>query len=324
MKKYILLILLLFLISVKAQNISKLEYFIDSDPGFGLAQNVSGIPTLANVNNYLFAIPATVSSGIHAIGIRSQDQNSNWSHTNFQFVNVFTPEVPSNITTLEYFIDTDPGLGNAISVTGFTSQINVSNYGFTIPNTLVSGVHNVGYRTKDANDKWSHTNFSPFYVNEDHTLVDIVAVEYFWDTDKGFNNNDVHTVSPQSNSLVDYQFNIIVPNLSEGTHRLFSRTRDANGKWSHTTKADVLLGLADLLKIGFQIYPNPVVNELHIDTNDNSKCRVVLYDLTGKLITDKVINGSGMVDMSSLSNGVYMAYLWKEQNTIQCIKIVKQ
>lgn len=324
MKKLTLLLILL-VAGVNAQNITKLEYFIDVDPGLGIASNVSGIPTSANINDYLFSIPTTVANGIHNLGFRSQDQNANWSHTNFKSVYVFTPDVISNITNMEYFIDTDPGQGNAFAITGFTSQPNV-NYGFTIPNTLPSGVHIVGYRTKDSNQKWSHTNFAPFYVNEDNTLVDIVAVEYFWDNDKGFNNNDVHTVSPLGNSLVDYQFNIVVPNLSAGTHRLFSRTKDAVGKWSHTTTATevIELGLADLLKIGVKIYPNPVVNELHIDTNDNTKCRVVLYDLTGKLITDKVINGSGIVDMSGLSNGVYMAYLWKEQNTIQSIKIVKQ
>lgn len=339
MRKYILFALLLWFVGAQAQNIIRLEYFIDADPGLGNATTISGAPSSANISDFNFAIPANVATGIHTIGFRGQDENLNWSLTNFQPVFVFTPEPAANISAIEFFIDTDPGLGNATAVNGFSNQTDVVNYAFEIPHNQTQGVHTVGYRTRDAAGKWSLTNFAPFYVNGgDLEFSDIVAAEYFWDTDAGFGHNQTYTFPTPTNMVADHQFSVNVPNFTSlpSDHTLLVRTMDSNGIWSHTHATSngsnsstvisiSLLGIEELSKVGMKMYPNPVVDQLHIESEETSNIRSVVYDSNGKLIADQVIaNGSGIIEMGHLSQGIYMVYLWKQDNAIHCVKIVKQ
>jgi hypothetical protein len=233
-----------------------------------------------------------------------------------------------NITQMEYFFDNDPGFGNATPILGFNNQPDVINFSFTIPNTFTNGIHTVGYRTKDALNRWSHTNFSTFYVLENNVLYDIVELEYFWDEDAGFGNNTVVAVSNPTNNLFNYPFDVNVPaNLSIGDHKLFIRSKDSNGTFSHTNYVNVevepTVGLSEIEKLGIQLYPNPVNDFLTIKLMDNEPFRLLIYDLNGKLVTDKVINFSTQIDLSYLSTGIYNTLIWKEVNKIQNFKLIK-
>lgn len=68
--------------SVKAQDIVSIEYFIDADPGFGLATPVSVTPS-QDISNFTFSANlAGISSGAHNLFVRAKDTNENWSLTN--------------------------------------------------------------------------------------------------------------------------------------------------------------------------------------------------------------------------------------------------
>jgi len=70
--------------------------------------------------------------------------------------------VAGQINRIEYFIDTDPGIGNAsnLSVTEGT-EIDED---LTIPlSTVPYGFHNLGLRVHDSVGKWSQTTVYPFY-----------------------------------------------------------------------------------------------------------------------------------------------------------------
>lgn len=86
-----------------------------------------------------------------------------------------------NIVKMEYWIGTDPGFGAAINIPLSNQQSDISFIQSITPN-LNQGINYLGYRSKDANNVWSHTNFLTLYV-VDSTHSVITEVEYFWDVD---------------------------------------------------------------------------------------------------------------------------------------------
>lgn len=64
--------------------------------------------------------------------------------------------------------------------------------------------------------------------------VNIVAGEYFFDTDPGYGNGTSISIGSPSPNIASLLVNASTTSLSNGVHTLFLRTRDANGKWSMT------------------------------------------------------------------------------------------
>ncbi|MBC7642343.1 MAG: T9SS type A sorting domain-containing protein [Flavobacterium sp.] len=151
---------------LQAQNITRIEYFINTDPGFGLGTALTGYTPSANVANLSANINLSLfTNGINTLYIRAKDANGQWSITNhFTFVKdpLIAPVIAANTIALEYFIDTDPGFALATAVP-ITPAQNISN--FTFPAniaTVTTGNHNLFIRAKDANGKWSLTNVLNF------------------------------------------------------------------------------------------------------------------------------------------------------------------
>jgi len=155
---------------LKAQpNITRVEYFIDTDPGMGLATAVTISPGTNLANQTISFDPTSLGPGVHIFGIRSRNANGAWSHTNYlAFAKAF-PALPieppaGNLQTIEYFIDTDPGMGKGIpiafgtgkQVSDAVAQINVTG--------LAAGSHVLGWRSRQANGAWSHTVTLDFSV----------------------------------------------------------------------------------------------------------------------------------------------------------------
>jgi len=222
-------------------NISKVEYFVDKDPGIGLGTAISIASGSNDLQNVAFTInPSTLSKGVHIIGSRSMNSSGVWSMTNFwlfnnAFDNIPTPSPASNITKVEYFIDQDPGIGNAtgVSITANTNIVD-ANINASI-GTLGSGTHMIGTRAKDANGNWSMTNYwlfvKPFTNLAPATQVNVTALEYFLDYDPGYGKGTPVTISSSTN-LTDLTFNADLTGIIPGSHYLVARAKDANGKWS--------------------------------------------------------------------------------------------
>ncbi len=221
----------LFVKDALAANVNKLEYFIDTDPGFGNATNVPVTPS-GNIADLLIPIDITaLSKGFHNVYLRSKDDNGSWSLTNrWLFVK---DALAGNVNKLEYFVDTDPGFGNATNVP-VTPSGNIT--GLLIPidiTSLSKGLHNIYLRSKDDNGSWSLTNRWLFF--KDIAQNNVQGGEYFFDTDPGFGNG---TLIPYGGSLgtnvPDFSFGADLTALSNGSHYLFIRTLEANGKWGLT------------------------------------------------------------------------------------------
>ena len=66
-------------------------------------------------------------------------------------------------------------------------------------------------------------------------------------------------------------------------------------------------------------YPNPVLNELHIQTTEN--VTVLLTNRDGLLLSEKQINGNGIIDMSKYKPGIYFI---KDKKTGYSLSVVKE
>lgn len=99
-----------------ASNIAAIEYFIDTDPGFGNASALS-VNTNTGTTTQQVNIPlGTLDEGFHNLYIRTQDDLGEWSLYDKRIFFVTPPQEVSPITAAEYFYDTDPGFGNGTPV----------------------------------------------------------------------------------------------------------------------------------------------------------------------------------------------------------------
>lgn len=264
--KYICWVVLLFLLcpsTIYSQaNINKVEYFFDTDPGFG---NGISIPVTANANitdqSYAVDISA-ITNGYHTLFIRSRDDSGRWSLTNFK--QVFRASIGSSpnaqIVKAEYFFDADPGFGNATSIT-LSNSNNIADAVVAIDLTAIStGFHSFFIRTKDANGVWSLTNMqSIFKTGSNFTIPNLVKAEYFFDADPGFGNGIAIPFGTTVN-LQDSIVSIDLSGVSNGFHSFNFRTQDQNGAWSLTNRAT-------FFKLGSSTLANITRVEYFIDTD---------------------------------------------------------
>jgi hypothetical protein len=220
------------------QQISRVEYFVNTDPGFGLATNA----TLPIGDSILFPINLTdLPNGINTLYIRILDSNGKWSQTQSR---PFIKQIPhienvSEITKVEYFIDTDPGLGKGIELNGFIDD----SMSFTVDlSELDEGIHTLYIRTMDDSGKWSQTQ-SRLFINYQMPLNDlpnIVYVEYFIDMIGNFGEGTpVEIYNPSSTMAIEVLVDLT--HVPLGEHTFYVRAKDRNGIWGMTQSIDFLV-----------------------------------------------------------------------------------
>jgi hypothetical protein len=217
-----------------APNITAAEYFIDTDPGPGAGTPLS-IGTAGTNVSFVANIPvSSLSPGFHFVCVRVQDDvNGRWGFFEVRGFLISTASATNAaaITAAEYFIDTDPGIGNGNAVSVGTSG-NTVNFVANVPlGSLAEGFHFLSIRTKDVDGKWGFFETRGFYVSSSAAnSASITAAEYFIDSDPGVGNGNTLAIGTSGNN-VNFTANIALGSLAEGFHFLAIRTKDANGKW---------------------------------------------------------------------------------------------
>jgi hypothetical protein len=235
MKKLILVIFLFCYVRGFAQNINKIEYFIDSDPGFGLGVNV---PVTANTSvtaNFTIALPNTIPDGFHYLSVRAKDVNNNWGITSSRpfYKEVLTANsTPPNISQIEYFVDADPGFGLGINIPITANNPVTTSFTIALPTTIGDGFHYLSIRAKDTNNKWTIVATRPFYkeaIPVNSLPPTIIVMEYFVDADPGYGLGV--NVPITAGTPINKDFTATLGNLSNGTHKLTIRGKDSNNQW---------------------------------------------------------------------------------------------
>lgn len=215
-------------------NLQSYEYFVDADPGIGSAATFNTHDsTLCDTS--FFINTAQLNVGFHKLFVRARDQRGYWSIASSRpfYKDLITTAEPA-VKAFEYFIDSDPGYGNAHYVS-FNSDTSNVEYLFSIlTDTLSVGFHKLFVRAIDSSGAWGITSSIMFYKDMAITsLPGIAKCEYFIDNDPGISMAETFSFSGDtSNQEFTFVFNH--DTLTEGFHNVFVRAMDNSGKWSST------------------------------------------------------------------------------------------
>ncbi|HRY34187.1 MAG TPA: dockerin type I domain-containing protein [Bacteroidales bacterium] len=223
------------LLPVTIPDITAIEYFIDTDPGFGLGVPVaiSPAPVLPNVS---FAVDiSSLPKGFHFILTRAKNADGRWSTMQYlPFFKEVPDDILSDITAAEYFFDNDPGFGNGTDIP-LSPSVHISSLAFTVGiDSLEEGYHTLFVRVRDAMGKWSLTSNLPFFRQEVQPAIPVITqAEYYFDTDPGFGNGTQLSFSPGTN--LTFSWNSSIASMTGGFHHMAVRVKDSTGKWSLTS-----------------------------------------------------------------------------------------
>jgi len=230
---------------VEAQSLSRIEYFWDTDPGYNNATSVANLPVANGVPVNVSISTANVSPGLHTLGIRAKNSNNVWGQTYRQLVSVGT-----KLSRVEYFWDTDPGIGNATAYTNFTPGSMVE---LNIPLSTADarpGMRRLGIRVMDNGNQWSQTYYKNVFIGGN-----IEQVEYFWDTDPGVGNATAYT-NFTPGSIVELNIPLSTADARPGMRWLGIRVLENGRQWSQTYYKNVFVaGKIDQIEYFFDNDP---------------------------------------------------------------------
>ena len=217
--------------------LAKVEYFLNTDPGAGNGTMVD----IAGGEATFMLSTEELDYGIHLLGVRAMSEEPGsgeeyYSGTLWYTLLKADPTI-SHITKMEYFWDTDPGMGNA------TQQAIVEADGGAMAcmelstDALGDGLHLLGMRFATG-DQWSGTMWY-YVVVADDEVVTIERIEGYWDEDPGYGLGIELPFDGQSPSLVD-AVEVDAP-TDYGTHILYIRALNSNGTWSATHMREVCM-----------------------------------------------------------------------------------
>jgi len=154
---------------------------------------------------------------------------------NFPFTISNVTPANNSLIQAEYFITTDPGVGNGTAIDIY--QAETLNIGFNVDaSALSTGLYKLYTRVKQVSGLWSIPKYSHFYVIDPNARVyeaidrNLIGAEYFFDKDPGIGKGTSVTVS--STKIADINFGHTISTLSSGLHDLYLRTQQDDGLWS--------------------------------------------------------------------------------------------
>ena len=268
--KYLVIILgLFFSIGVTAQVVSG-EYFFDTEPSQGNGISFS-VTTGKNIEKNLQIPLNGLSPGIHNLFVRVKNASNVWSHYEGRMFYILPkkPDTAPAISTGEWFVDTDPGIGKG---TSFSVNASANLTALNIASkSLTPGIHNLFVRVKNTSNVWSHYEGRMFYIlpNQMFQSTTLQAAEWFIDTDPGIGKGT--PVSIASAKEISKAIDLTAQNLPSGKHTLFIRVKNNQGVWSHYEGRGFNV-CADLL-------PKPVL------TTKTTACKGTDLQLTSNAVT---------------------------------------
>jgi len=228
-----------FLITHEATEytISGAEYFIDSDPGVGQGSGLNvtlsnGVATATGSN-----LPTDgLSVGFHVIYSRFYAENFGWGTPRGVPFLITSTEAANTITAAEYFIDSDPGIGqgNSLSLSGTANQVSL--------NTQVdlsessAGLHSISIRLFSLQAGWGAARSALFNVSSEATVTYIQSAQYFIGDQPG--NSEIITISSPTDGTFDELSevislsNVAIPDGATGLQTVGVRFQRADGEWS--------------------------------------------------------------------------------------------
>ncbi|MCX6352083.1 MAG: hypothetical protein NTX03_09510, partial [Bacteroidetes bacterium] len=230
MRLRILSILTLVLLArfVFAQTITKAEYYIDADPGFGKGTPFSITSGDSVVGSFSLNLTG-ISPGFHTFFNRYQMSTGQWGFSEAMvfFINSNVLDTSVHINGMQYYFDSPA----STTTTKFanTDSLNITQLISTAG--LAPGVHDVSIRYLYNNGYKGFWESLPFVVqgNVIDTSVHIDKVEYYTDKDNGFGKGTVSSVANLDSVNTTYSISTI--GFKPSMHDVFVRYHYTNGQW---------------------------------------------------------------------------------------------
>lgn len=209
-----------YLFMVSGKNVlqpTAVEYWIDDRTSMTKPVNGSTIQLAIDISQ--------LEAGTHQFCCRVQASNGKWSET---YASEFTIEAPVlQEAFIEYYIDIDPGYGNANVVKEIeqgTNKISVD-----LANTE-AGAHVLYLRSRDEYGRWSASVARPLYVHHKR-YENFVQMEYFFD-DNDPGNGKATPLSDFKANMESLVSQLPITGLQAGSHTLNVRGMTEDGVWS--------------------------------------------------------------------------------------------
>ena len=314
--------------SVNAQNLVRGEYWIDLDNGWGNAT-----PFVLDADNETadLALPLDLTGyepGTHILGLRTLDDDGKWSITNTKPIVVIASPTTPDVVRTDYYLNNDPGFSQGGQAwAGSTADLSAQNFTPDLAGA-VNGVNTLFIRTLDADGRWSVTNHMPVTLIPlpERGVIDREETFALSTQDPGFGGADGHLFSVPDEQLADSLFNAPVPLTFQLGDTLMIRTHESRGIWSLTNyiQTETSTSTSELEnKAGISVGPNPFTQTVSVDPH-GAPVRAVLYDPQGRLVYDRLLSGTTIIDMASHSAGAYTAFFWKDRTLLHRIALIKQ
>jgi len=203
--------------------------------------------------------------------------------------------IAQNITNAEYFIDTDPGFGNATAIP--LTPDTIIDLNFTANLSAVSnGVHALYVRSKDSGAAWGLTFVRTFIKNTGMVNPSIVSAEYFIDSLPALGSGTPIPIS--SSDTVNLNFVVDISNIDNGIHILYVACRDTTGARSLAFERTFIKSTGTGTK------PAIVSAEYFIDSLPALGSGTPI-----PLSPSDTVNLNFVVDISNVDNGIHILYI---------------
>lgn len=233
----------LFMNSTLAQGIQFAEYFIDNDPGIGMATPLSpqdGLWGDKDENAVTDIDTSFLSCGTHQLGVRFQSSDGTWSYTRTLWFQVIGAPF---LMGAEWFVDEDPGPGQGtpipLPVDGVWDEMdeeidindmNVSQLSLNGPSD--PNGHTIFVRFLDSDGNWGKTRQASFQVYPELYLV---AAE--WTTNPACPVGQGHEMQPADGVWDEPEEDLVTDvnttQLNINPHStVYVRVKDNLGRWS--------------------------------------------------------------------------------------------
>lgn len=269
---------------------SKVEYFLDEDPGYGQAQTINNITV--DGNKVTFNLQ-DAKWGAHVLYMRAQDSEGRWSTTLSRPLLI---DRYQDIVYVEYFFDEDPGvgLGHALQLPDQSYKAHLTmNLQMDISN-LSLGEHKLFVRARDRFDQWTEVLSRSFTIvkgditpeDPPQTTGDLSQLEYFFDTDPGYG----HANKLKNPQIGKNTYQMDFTGITDGAHVLYIRAQDTNGQWSSTLYRPIYI---------YRPLSKVVALEYFFDNADPGEGNATAVALSGESTSECTFN----LDVSSLALG---------------------
>lgn len=272
------------------EQITHLEYFINSEPGIKQG-NIIDINDNDEINVIDYIDASELSDGLNNVCFRVRNNLYQWSFT--ECITAYKTQINDDIIQIEYFFNDDSGQKSGTVYTLVSPDTTVE-HEFQVPVvTLNTGINILGVRVRNARFTYGNNLARTFFISEDYSGLEIDQLEYFFVDDNGIEQNNLLSFDTPGNE-VDQIFEIDMSSLNDGINTFAFRVGSNMNIWSNSfTNGSVFIDNEE--------------NPLNITKMEYFFDDEVNHGNGTEIITDEnnSVTVSDSSDLTSLSKGIH-------------------